>query len=111
MSRFCIVILVLSCLETDQLVADELQFEKRAGEQTDIRPIFTAWYDAEMKRQGGPGKSHGWWPWGLRAFDFDKDGRLDLIASHHGTPRSILLRSMPAEAGQFRFVNATRDLG
>src|SRR5262245_24167677 len=110
MNRFTIALLVLTCLVIDPLVADDLQFEPLTGDQTGIRPIFTNWHDAEMKRQGGPGKSHGWWPWGLRAFDFDNDGRLDLLASHHGTPRSIVLRSMPANAGQFRFVNATRDL-
>jgi len=92
--------------------ADDIQFEVLSAEKTGIKPIFERWYDDEMKRQGGPGKeSHGWWPWGLRAFDFNKDGKLDLIASHHGIPRSIVLQSMKAEPGQFRFVDATKDLG
>jgi hypothetical protein len=92
--------------------ADDIRFEVLGAETTGIKPVFEKWYDDEMRRQGGPGKaSHGWWPWGLRAFDFDRDGRLDLLASHHGVPRSIVLRSVKAEPGQFRFVDATKELG
>jgi hypothetical protein len=90
----------------------QIRFEELSAEQTGIRDVFQAWYDEEMKRQGGPGKqSHGWWPWGLRAFDFDRDGDLDLLASHHGVPHSIVLRSQWKEAGKLQFENATASLG
>ncbi|MEQ8785228.1 MAG: FG-GAP-like repeat-containing protein [Pirellulaceae bacterium] len=90
----------------------EIRFEEVAAEQTGVREVLQAWYDEEMKRQGGPGKvSHGWWPWGLRAFDFDRDGDLDLLASHHGVPRSIILKSQWRETGDLRFENATASLG
>jgi len=90
----------------------EIRFEQVSAEETGIRDVLQAWYDEEMKRQGGPGKqSHGWWPWGLRAFDFDRDGDLDLLASHHGVPHSIVLRSQWTESGKLRFENATAALG
>lgn len=91
--------------------ADDIQFQTLSADQTGIRAIFDHWYQVEMDRQGGPGKSHGWWPWGLRAFDYDGDGDLDLLASHHGTPHSIILKSLFKESGEHRFINATPELG
>lgn len=89
-----------------------VEFEILPGAKTGLKAAMEQWYDLEMKRQGGPGKqSHGWWPWGIRTFDFDRDGALDLLASHHGTPHSIVLRSHFKKDGELRFSNATPDLG
>src|SRR5690606_10415033 len=91
--------------------AGEIVFETLDSGATGIAPIMQAWYDAEMELQGGPGKSHGWWPWGLRAFDYDGDGDFDLIASHHGTPRSIIIKSLFKETGKMQFADAMPELG
>jgi hypothetical protein len=55
--------------------------------------------------------SHGWWPWGLRAFDFDRDGELDLLASQHGVPHSSVLKSLQRVTGEVRYENATLSRG
>lgn len=90
----------------------EVEFEVLPGAKTGLRPAMEKWYELEMERQGGPGKqSHGWWPWGIRVFDFDRDGALDILASHHGVPRSILLRSQFPKLKELRFTNATTELG
>jgi hypothetical protein len=90
----------------------DVEFEVLPGAKTGLKPAMEQWYELEMKRQGGPGKqSHGWWPWGIRVFDFDRDGALDIIASHHGLPHSIILRSHFKKEGALRFSNATNDLG
>ncbi len=92
-------------------VGRETAFQTLSAQQSGIRAVFDAWYADEMNRQGGPGQSHGWWPWGLRAFDYDQDGDLDLLASHHGIPHSIVLKSLFKETGEHRYVNATPELG
>jgi len=89
----------------------EVRFERITGEKSGVAACFREWYRVEMERQGGPGKSHGWWPWGLRAFDFDRDNVLDLLASHHGTPHSMLLRGRRAEDGVLQFSDVTKTLG
>jgi len=100
------------CAIARPLFADGIAFEKSDPAKVGLDAILVKWYDLEMTRQGGPGKvSHGWWPWGLRAFDYDNDGDLDLLASHHGVPGSLILKSMLKESGELRFVNATADLG
>jgi len=78
---------------------------------TGIGKALEAWKARELARQGGKFGSHGWWPWGLRAFDLDNDGDLDLLPSHHGTPRSIVLKSLLKETGKLRFVDVTKELG
>jgi len=91
--------------------AEGVGFEVLSPEQTGIRAIMQAWHDEELKRQGGKFRSHGWWPWGLTAFDFDNDGDLDLLPTHHGTPRGRLLKSLLKETGKLTFVNVTKDMG
>ena len=88
-----------------------VRFERVTGEKNGIASAFQTWHSEEMARQGGPGKSHGWWPWGLRAFDFDNDGVLDLLSSHHGTPHSMLLRGTVAKDGSLQFADVTKKLG
>ena len=88
-----------------------VRFEHITGETNGIAAAFRDWHRVEIERQGGPGKSHGWWPWGLRAFDFDNDGVLDLLASHHGIPHSMLLRGRVADDGKFQFADVTKSLG
>ena len=104
------VLLAVGSLAT-RGAAGEIEFEVVTGDSTGIRAIFDQWHAEEMKRQGGEGKSHGWWPWGLRAIDYDNDGDLDLIASHHGVPHSIILRCQLKETGKLKFTSATKALG
>jgi len=47
----------------------------------------------------------------VRVFDFDRDGAPDILASHHGVPHSIILRSHFKKLGELRFSNVTTDLG
>ncbi|MBL8797059.1 MAG: VCBS repeat-containing protein, partial [Planctomycetia bacterium] len=105
----CLVVVVLCPLFAS---SGEVAFEVLPGAKTGLKPAMEQWYELEMKRQGGPGKqSHGWWPWGIRVFDFDRDGALDILASHHGVPHSLILRSHFKKDGALRFTNATTDLG
>jgi hypothetical protein len=108
-----LVLVLIGTLLPADVSGDEaaLRFERVTGEQSGTAAALEAWHREEMTRQGGPGKSHGWWPWGLRAFDFDGDGVLDLLASHHGVPHSMLLRGGQAADGSVRFVDATKGLG
>lgn len=91
--------------------ADELTLELLDPQQTGLRKAFQDWHADEMERQKTETGSHGWWPWGLRAFDYDQDGDLDLIASHHGRPKSIILRNQRSESGEMKFTNSTAELG
>ncbi len=93
------------------VLGSDLSFEAVDDEVTQLSAIMQSWHDVELKRQGGKFKSHGWWPWGQRAFDFDRDGDLDLIAFHHGLPGSAILKSDFRETGTVRFSNVTAELG
>lgn len=88
-----------------------IQFERVSGETNGIAAAFRDWHREELARQGGPGKSHGWWPWGLRAFDYNQDGVLDLLASHHGLPNSMLLQGRRAADGTLHYSDVTSALG
>src|SRR5687768_10057150 len=112
MARQILTISLLLLVAASARAADSaVRFERVAGDKNGTAAAFDAWHRAEMERQGGPGKSHGWWPWGLRAFDFDGDGILDLLASHHGIPHSMLLRGSKGADGSLTFVDATKQLG
>jgi hypothetical protein len=108
------LILISVCLFISTAVTAEenaVRFERVTGEKNGVAAAFQAWHREEMTRQGGPGKSHGWWLWGLRAFDYDNDGVLDLLSSHHGTPHSMLLRGGVTKDGALHFVDVTKSLG
>lgn len=110
--KWSLCALVCFALSTRPMLSADVAFELLPGAKTGLKAAMEQWYDAEMKRQGGPGKqSHGWWPWGIRVLDFDRDGALDLIASHHGVPKSIILQSNFKKDGTLTFSNATEKLG
>jgi hypothetical protein len=112
--RACLLALVAWAILSTAASADEksrLAFKQLSGEETGLKEIMTRWKEDELKRQGGKFGSHGWWPWGLAAFDYDNDGCLDLLAQQHGAPCSILLRGLHKEKGKVSFVNVTDELG
>ncbi|HUU43406.1 MAG TPA: VCBS repeat-containing protein, partial [Planctomycetota bacterium] len=81
------------------------------SEEIGLKQAVTKWKTDELARQGGKFGDHGWWPWGLRAFDYDLDGDYDLVAVQHGAPKSIVLRNTLRETGKLGFVNANAELG
>lgn len=108
--RTGLILSILILQTTTSAFAADVKFFTNSGDQTGVAPAMEAWHREEMKRQGGPGKSHGWWLWGLRAFDYDNDGVLDLLASHHGIPHSMLLRGEKTKEG-LKFTDVTKSLG
>ena len=107
-----IVMLLLGGVEAlAQPPRSKIVFQVVPGEQTGLQAIMEKWKAEELKRQGGKFGSHGWWPWGLVAFDYDNDGCLDLLLQHHGSPGSIIVRGLAKEKGKLSFVNVTEELG
>ncbi|MCZ7644290.1 MAG: VCBS repeat-containing protein [Planctomycetota bacterium] len=80
--------------------AESVAFTPAAEPATGLKAIVQKWHDDELARQGGKFGSHGWWPWGLSAIDYDNDGAPDLIPSHHGAPGDWCSRtaSRPTES-------------
>jgi len=103
---------VILCVVGTSLFAQDgsVSFRTLTSEETGIRPIMEKWHDAELARQGGKFGSHGWWLWGLNAFDFDGDGDLDLMPTHHGAPGGLILKSLLKETGKLTFVEATPEV-
>lgn len=88
-----------------------IAFKVLAGDETGLKALIGKWKADELARQGGKFGSHGWWPWGLLAFDYDNDGDMDLLAQHHGAPQSLILRNEFVEKGTLTFVAANPELG
>ncbi|MGB2819630.1 MAG: VCBS repeat-containing protein [Phycisphaerae bacterium] len=106
-----ILSLLAATVSVSSVRAGDVEFQVLGGADTGLRSAMEAWRRAELVRQGGKFGSHGWWPWGLRAFDYDNDGDLDLLPSHHGIPRSLVLKSLLIETGRLSFADVTKGLG
>ncbi|HUU42229.1 MAG TPA: VCBS repeat-containing protein [Planctomycetota bacterium] len=91
--------------------ADDVKFRTVPAQETGIKPILEKWQADELARHGGEKPSHWWWPWGLTAIDYDRDGDLDLVPTHHGSPGGLVLRNQLVETGRLTFTNATEALG
>ncbi|MCZ7644633.1 MAG: VCBS repeat-containing protein [Planctomycetota bacterium] len=96
-----------ACIFAMAARAEGLTLTPVPDEQTGLKAIMEAWSAAELKRQGGKFQDHGWWPWGLTAFDFDNDGDLDLVPSHHGVSGGLLLKNKLKETGKLEFEDVT----
>ena len=96
---------------TELRAGGNVAFRVLTPDETGIRAIMDKWYDAELARQGGKFGSHGWWLWGLTAFDYDGDGDMDLLPTHHGGSGGLILKSLLTESGKLTFVDVTTELG
>ncbi|MCW8131693.1 MAG: VCBS repeat-containing protein [Planctomycetota bacterium] len=92
------------------LRAENLTLTAAPEDQTGLKAIMEKWKAEELQRQGGKFGDHGWWPWGLTAFDYDNDGDLDLLPTHHGAPGGRLLKNMLKETGKLTFVDVTKEV-
>lgn len=110
MSNLALSILLAAAL-IGSVQAETVVFAPAPEPDTGLKAIIEKWHADELQRQGGKFGSHGWWPWGLEAFDYDNDGDLDLVAQHHGAPRSMILKNTQKETGKLAFVNANPELG
>ncbi len=90
--------------------AADISFQEVSGAESGLQKIMQDWKADEFKKQNGNFGSHGWWPWGLTAFDYDNDGDIDLLPAHHGKPGSILIKSEFSESGKLSFKNVTSEL-
>jgi len=91
--------------------ADGVEFKTVSAQETGIKPILEKWRADELATHGGKKPSHWWWPWGLTVIDYDRDGDLDLIPHHHGTPGALILQNQFVQTGKLTFVNVTKALG
>lgn len=78
---------------------------------TGLAEILTARRQLLEKRKGSALKGHEWWLWGLSAFDYDRDGDLDLIVCLHGPTNGLIIKNLWKETGKLRFVDVTKELG
>lgn len=106
-----VLVLLATLLAANACGAEAVTFKVLNGEETGLKAIMEKWKADELQRQGGKFGDHGWWPWGLLAFDYDNDGAVDLLAQQHGAPLSIVIRSQLKEKGTLTFVNANPNLG
>ncbi|MCW8131692.1 MAG: CRTAC1 family protein [Planctomycetota bacterium] len=109
--RHAILLTLLATLALAGARAEGVAFKTLSGEETGLKAIMEKWKADELARQGGKFGDHGWWPWGLLAFDYDRDGAVDLLAQQHGAPQSIVIRSQFKEKGTLTFVNMNPALG
>jgi len=110
MRKSFLLCLTLLCAIAGACRAENLVLTAAKDEDTGLKAIMEAWSDEELKRQGGKFADHGWWPWGLTAFDYDNDGDLDLLPAHHGQPGGRLLKNMLKESGKLTFVDVNKDV-
>ena len=98
------------CALMGMLQSADLTFQEVSGDESGLKKIMQDWKDAEFKLQNGDFGSHGWWPWGLTAFDIDNDGDIDLVPVHHGKPGGKILKSDFVQTGTLTFKDVTADM-
>ena len=78
---------------------------------TGLAELLTTRRQLLEKRKGSALKGHEWWLWGLSAFDYDRDGDLDLLVCIHGSTNGLIIKNLWKETGTLRFVDVTNELG
>lgn len=96
----------------EQVPGAAICFSANASSSAALSDEMAAWKEDERQRRGAAfAGSHAWWPWGLRVFDYDRDGRPDLVVSHMGAPGSRIFHNQTGPGGTMTFANANPALG
>lgn len=98
--------LLFAILLFAQIALAEMPFTVKTGDETGLRAAMNAWYSTEQAA-GHLTSGSVFWPWTLRALDYDGDNDVDLLACLHSGHGCRLFRN----DGNLAYTDATVSTG